>query len=99
VTPLQTFAVSTAFSQSADLNVVGDMPVNNANVACNAISFGVTIEPAPITRVLIETNGPSVRPNPCVPDAGVSDAGSDAGNVDAAAPDAAIDAARDANRG
>ncbi len=97
--PLQTFAVSTAFSQSADLNVVGDMPVNNANVACNAISFGVTIEPAPITRVLIETDAPSVRPNPCSPDAGVRDAGSDAGRLDGAAPDATADATADASRG
>lgn len=96
--PLQTLAVSTAFAQSADLNVVGDMPVNNANVECNAISFGVTIEPSPIDRVLVDENSATIRPNPCIRDSGVGggdasapeggtlDAGSDASDARADAP-------------
>lgn len=93
--PLQTFAVTTAFQQSADLNVVGDAPVNNVNVECNAISFGVTIEPAPINRVIVNDLAPSVRPNPCSPDAGV-DASVDGSLPDASATDGRTDATVDA---
>ncbi len=99
---LQTFAVSTAFAQSADLNVVGDSPVNNANVDCNAISFGVTIEPTPIARVLREDDAGTARPNPCDRDAAAPpsdasmDASSDAGD---ASSDVRSDVRVDAPRG
>lgn len=94
--PLQTFAVTTAFQQSADLNVVGDAPVNNINVECNAISFGVTIEPAPISRVLVNEDSPTMRPNPCDRDGGVDASLPDASATDAGASDARVDASVDA---
>jgi hypothetical protein len=87
--PLQIFAVTTALQQSADLNVVGDMPVNNEYVECNAISFGVQIEPVPISRVLDDPDAPTVRPNPC-------DAGVDVSSADASAGDAGVDSSLDA---
>jgi len=94
--PLQTFTITTAFQQSADLNVVGDAPVNNMNVDCNAISFGVTIEPAPISRVLVSEDSPTMRPNPCDRDGGVDASIPDASATDAGASDARSDAAVDA---
>lgn len=60
------------------------MPVNNEYVECNAICFGVQIEPVPISRVLDDPDAPTVRPNPC-----------DAG-VDASAGDAGVDSSLDA---
>jgi|LNFM01.1.fsa_nt_gb hypothetical protein len=89
--PLQRFAVSTALAQSADLNVVGDSPVNNPNVDCNAISFGVTLVPVPIRAIEGEVNS-GIRPNPCVPDA----EGPDASTPDAAPNDASADGRADA---
>jgi hypothetical protein len=99
--PLQTFAVKTALQQSADLNFVGDAPVNNANVDCNAISFGVAIEPTPISRVLIDEDSPTTRTNPCDRDGGADASLPDASATDAratdtGASDARVDAAVDA---
>jgi hypothetical protein len=93
--PLERLAVATALAQSADLNVVGDVPVNNANVDCNAISFGVTLVPVPIRAIEGEVNA-GVRPNPCLPDSGTSpsDASAEAG-ADASS-DGSFDAAVDA---
>jgi hypothetical protein len=104
--PLQQFAVTTALGQSADLNVVGDAPVNNPNVDCNAISFGVTLEPVRMLRLEGELGTP-LRGNPCdagatPPDASATDASStdasatDGGSTDAGATDAR---AADASRG
>jgi hypothetical protein len=98
--PIQLFAVTTALNQSADLNVVGDAPVINPNVDCNAISFGVTLEPVRFSTIEGEIGTP-LRGEPCNRDAGAPDAGSnDAGSNDAG-PDASQDAgrARDASRG
>ncbi|MBL8678816.1 MAG: hypothetical protein JNK05_06605 [Myxococcales bacterium] len=97
--PLQRFAVNTALAQSADLNVVGDAPVNNPNVDCNAISFGVTLVPVPIRAIEGEVNA-GIRTNPCLPEAGAVDAsapddgGADAGFSDGG--DASSDARTDA---
>ncbi|MDP3276781.1 MAG: hypothetical protein Q8Q09_16395 [Deltaproteobacteria bacterium] len=82
--PLQRFAVTTALVQAADLYVVGDGPVNNPNLDCNAISVGFELELSPIRAVTrrVRTAQPS---SPCdaLGDGGVGDAGdaSDAGDA------------------